>query len=57
MRIIKAVHCTLVMAEIAAGIVVEEAVGAAAEAVAAAVVAAVTKPTSYSGNPALSPLR
>jgi hypothetical protein len=53
MRIIKEVHCTLVMAEIAAGIVVKEAVAAAAE----AVVAAVTKPTSYSGNPALSPLR
>ena len=40
MRIIKAAHCTLVMAEIAAGIVVEEAVGAAV----GAVVAAVTRP-------------
>ena len=44
MRIIKEVHCTLVMAEIAAGIVVKEAVAAAAEAVVAAVVAAVTRP-------------
>lgn len=46
-RIIKAVHCILVMAEVAAGVVVEEAVGAAA----GVVVAAVTKPVPYSSNP------
>ena len=46
-RVRKAGHCSLVMAEVAAGVGVEEAVGAAA----GVVVAAVTKPVPYSSNP------